>query len=75
MMVIGFVNSSMMTLLQAIGVIMGANIGTTATVWIVAFAPDPQVLGLLGLGLGGMLYFFVRGEGPHNMGLATHFMS
>ena len=38
MMVIGFVNSGMMTLLQAIGVIMGANIGTTITAQITAFS-------------------------------------
>lgn len=37
MMVIGFVNSGMMTLLQALGVIMGANIGTTITAQITAF--------------------------------------
>ena len=70
-MLVGFVSSGLMTLQQAINVIIGANIGTTATVWIVAFAPDPQVLGLAGLGLGGVLYFFVRGERPHNAGLAV----
>ena len=37
MMVIGFVNSGLMTLGQAIGVIMGANIGTTVTAQITAF--------------------------------------
>ena len=37
MMVIGFVNSGLMTLMQAIGVIMGANIGTTITAQITAF--------------------------------------
>lgn len=36
-MVIGFVNSGMMSLAQAIGVIMGANIGTTITAQITAF--------------------------------------
>lgn len=36
-MVIGFVNSGMMSLSQAIGVIMGANIGTTVTAQITAF--------------------------------------
>ena len=36
-MVIGFVNSGMMNLSQAIGVIMGANIGTTVTAQITAF--------------------------------------
>ena len=69
-MLVGFVSSGLMTLQQAINVIIGANVGTTATVWIVAFAPDPQVLGLTGLGLGGMMYFFLRGERPHNLGLA-----
>lgn len=36
-MVVSFVNAGLMTLRQAVGVIMGANIGTTVTAWIVAF--------------------------------------
>ena len=36
-MVISFVNAEIMTLVQGIGVIFGANIGTTATAWIVTF--------------------------------------
>jgi len=35
-MVVGFVNAGLLTLTQAIGVIMGANIGTTVTAWIVS---------------------------------------
>ena len=35
-MVVGFVNSRIMTLKQSIGVIMGANIGTTVTAWILS---------------------------------------
>jgi len=35
-MVVGFVNSGLMTLTQAINVIMGANIGTTVTAWILS---------------------------------------
>lgn len=35
-MVVGFVNSGLMTLRQAINVIMGANIGTTVTAWILS---------------------------------------
>lgn len=35
-MVVGFVNSGIMTLSQAIGIIMGANIGTTVTSWILS---------------------------------------
>lgn len=37
-MVVGFVNSGLMTLKQAINVIMGANVGTTVTAWILSFA-------------------------------------
>lgn len=37
-MVVGFVNSGIMTLRQSIGVIMGANIGTTVTAWILSLA-------------------------------------
>ena len=36
-MVVSFVNAGLLTLTQAIGVIMGANIGTTITAWMVAF--------------------------------------
>ena len=70
-MLVGFVSSGMMTLQQAINVIIGANIGTTGTVWIVAFAPSPEILGLVGLSLGGLLYFFVRGDRVHDLGLAV----
>lgn len=74
-MLVGFVSSGLMSLPQAINAIIGANIGTTATVWIVAFAPDPQVLGLTGIFVGGMLYFFdqcfffLKRETVHNVGL------
>ena len=37
-MVVGFVNSGLMTLQQAINVIMGANVGTTATAWILSLS-------------------------------------
>lgn len=35
-MVVSFVNAGLMTLAQSIGVIMGANIGTTVTAWIIS---------------------------------------
>src|SRR5690606_16202871 len=35
-MVVGFVNSGIMKLSQAVGIIMGANIGTTVTAWILS---------------------------------------
>ena len=37
-MVVGFVNSGLMNLRQAINVIMGANVGTTATAWLLSLA-------------------------------------
>ena len=37
-MVVGFVNSGLMRLRQAIYVIMGANIGTTVTAWLLSLA-------------------------------------
>ena len=37
-MVVGFVNSGLMTLKQAISIIMGANIGTTVTAWVLSLA-------------------------------------
>ena len=48
--VVGFVNSSVMTLKQAISVIMGANIGTTVTAWILSLSGiggDNTILKLL----------------------------
>ena len=36
-MVVGFVNAGILNLTQAVGVIMGANIGTTITAWMVSF--------------------------------------
>lgn len=37
-MVVGFVNSGLLSLRQAIGVIMGANVGTTVTAWVLSLA-------------------------------------
>jgi phosphate:Na+ symporter len=48
-MVVGFVNSGFMTLLQAIGVIFGANIGTTVTVWLLTLKIAQYGLPLLGI--------------------------
>ena len=70
-MLVGFVSTALMTLPQAFAVLIGANIGTTATIWIIAYAPDPQLLGFIGLGIGGILYFFLRSEKVHNLGLTV----
>ena len=54
-MVVGFVNASLLTLNQAIGVIMGANIGTTITAWLISllgFKADISVLAVPLMALG-----------------------
>ena len=70
-MLVGFVSTALLTLPQALNVLIGANIGTTATVWIIAYAPDPQLVGFIGVALGGAFYFFMRGERVHNIGLTV----
>ncbi len=50
-MLVGFVNASLMTLSQAIGVVYGANIGTTFTVQLIAFRLADYSLLLVGLGV------------------------
>ena len=57
-MVIGFVNSEMMTLSQAIGVIMGANIGTTVTAQITAF--NISAYAPLILFVGTVMFLFIK---------------
>lgn len=59
-MVVGFVNSGFMTLMQAIGVIIGANIGTTITGWILVFKIGKY--GLPMLGIASLIYLFVKNE-------------
>ena len=55
-MVVGFVNSGFMSLSQAIGVIMGANIGTTITGWILTLKIGVYGLPILGAGAFGYLF-------------------
>ena len=69
-MAVGFVSSGLMNLSQAINVIIGSNIGTTATAWLIAFAPDVKMLGLCVVLVGAAFYFFQRNERLHNLGLA-----
>ena len=78
-MVVGFVNSGIMTLKQAIGVIMGSNIGTTVTAWILSlsglegdsfviqlFKPDTlaPLLGIVGI----ILFMFTKSQQKKNIG-------
>src|SRR5690606_5940293 len=55
-MVVGMVNAGLMNLMQAIGVILGANIGTTITGWILVFKVGKYGLLFLGLGIFPMLF-------------------
>jgi phosphate:Na+ symporter len=59
-MVVGLVNSGVMELAQAVGVIMGANIGTTITGWILVLNIGKYGLPLLGLAA--IVFLFSRGD-------------
>ena len=67
---VGFVSSGLMNLTQAINVIIGSNIGTTTTAWLIAFVPSVGFLGLTVIAIGAIFYFFVNKETAHNLGLA-----
>ncbi|MFH1537707.1 MAG: Na/Pi cotransporter family protein [bacterium] len=55
-MVVGFVNAGLMDLSQAAGIIMGANIGTTVTGWIIAIKITRYALPILAVGVGLMMF-------------------
>ncbi len=55
-MLVGFVNAGLMSLQQAIHVILGANLGTTFTGWIIAFKITKYGLPLIGVGAGLVLF-------------------
>lgn len=59
-LVVGFVNSGLMTLMQAVGVIMGANIGTTITGWILVLHIDRY--GLPIVGISSLFFVFAKRE-------------
>jgi len=59
-MAIGMVNAGVMTLTQAVGVILGADIGTTMTAWIVSL--NVLKYGLPLMGVTGFVYLFSKNE-------------
>lgn len=78
-MVVGFVNSGIMKLSQAVGIIMGANVGTTVTSWIVSLAGIESnnillqflkptsfcpILALIGI----IMIMFTKDEKKHDIG-------
>ena len=56
-MLIGFVEAGLLNLIQAIGIVIGANIGTTITAQIIAFKISRYALPAIGIGV--FLYFFI----------------
>ncbi|MGX2946748.1 Na/Pi cotransporter family protein [Enterococcus alishanensis] len=63
---VGLVSAGFMSLKQAIGVIMGANVGTTVTAFIIGF--DLGAYSLPIIGVGALLLFFTRGKNFQNIG-------
>jgi|LGOV01.1.fsa_nt_gb phosphate:Na+ symporter len=55
-MVVGFVNAGLMSLIQAIGVVLGANVGTTVTAQLIAFKVTKFALPAIGIGVGLKLF-------------------
>lgn len=66
--VVGLANAGLMQLHQAIGVIMGANIGTTVTGWILVLKIGKYGLPILGIAALG--YLFLRRERPRFVAMA-----
>ena len=67
-MTVGFVNAGLLTLTQAVGVIMGANIGTTVTAWLVAwlgFKADISLLAIPLMAVGFILSLSKRDKRRH----------
>lgn len=59
-MTIGFINASLLTLQQGLGVILGANVGTTITGWLLAL--NIGKYGLPIVGFAAIAFMFVKGE-------------
>lgn len=72
-MVVGFVNAGLMNLNQAVGVIMGANIGTTITSWIVSSAEwmkflSPSQLAPIAIAIGVVFMIFAKKKSLRQIG-------
>jgi len=73
-MTVGFVNASLMNLSQAVGIIMGANIGTTVTSWLISSIEwleilNPANFAPLAVGIGAMIVLFCKKEKLKNIGM------
>ena len=80
-MIVSFVNAKLLTLRESIGMIMGANLGTTTTFWIVAFVGFKFSLSTIALpcvGIGVAMIFFsqpkIRDSGEALIGFGVLFL-
>lgn len=76
-LVVGFVSAGIMTFSNAIGVIMGANIGTTITAQIIAFKVEQAALGMIAIGFAMTLLSHntkIKHNGAMLMGLGLLFL-
>lgn len=72
-MVVGFVNAGIINLTQAVGVIMGANIGTTVTAWLVSASDwskvlKPEFIAPLIIGIGSFIILFAKSNQKKQIG-------
>lgn len=72
-MVVGFVNAGIINLTQAVGVIMGANIGTTITSWLVSMKEwgaflNPEFFSPLLIGIGAFVMIFSKKTSKKQVG-------
>ena len=67
-LVVGFISAGLMSMAQSIGVIMGANIGTTITAQIIAFKVTKLALLMIAIGFG-MLFFSKNEKMKHYGGM------
>ena len=72
-MVVGFVNAGIISLTQAVGVIMGANIGTTVTSWLVSMSEwgdmmKPEFFAPVLIGIGAFIVLFSKKEKRREVG-------
>ena len=72
-MVVGFVNAGIMNISQVVGIIMGANIGTTTTSWLVAsvewaYFLRPGIIAQVATALGAFMLLFAKRKKYKNIG-------
>ncbi len=72
-MLVGFVNAGLIALPQSIGIIMGANVGTTVTGWIVSAVEwasflKPEVIAPIAIGVGAFMGLFAKKDKTKGIG-------